>query len=152
MLSFLFGHLPIVLASGIYFGGIYHYGKKLFFWPLKRLRSGYGPNLQTEQCESFSYGTLSLMGCRQREKGESCPSMAMGVAITAWQGHFQWALKRPVVFCILEKSFSSFLPLLFSPFAPSFFYCFPFIFNFSHLIFRYFLKWLGNRSSKVKLA
>lgn len=31
MLSFLFGHLPIVLASGIYFGGIYHYGKKLFF-------------------------------------------------------------------------------------------------------------------------
>lgn len=42
-----------------------------------------------QQSESFSYSALSLMGCRKREKKKSCPSMAMGAAITVWWGHFQ---------------------------------------------------------------
>lgn len=110
-------------------------------------KRGRGPNLWPEQPESFPYGALSLTGCKQREKGKSSQSTAMGLR---WQpdGTFPKSTENTHDLHSGESLFKLSPTPFLSPFASSLFHPILFIFNFSCLISRYF--WNGWEKGRQK--
>lgn len=143
MLSYLFGHLPIVLASGIYFVGIYHYRKKLFSGLWRDLdRSGYGPNLQTAMWVVFLW-CFESDGLQKKGRREELPKHGYGSWNHSLVGTFPMSTEKTS--CLLNSP-----EILFKLSAPSFFsFCFfslsslPFHFQFQPLDLQIFFEMAG---------
>lgn len=112
-------------------------------------KCGRGPKLWPEPRESFPYGALSLTA--NKGKKERAPRAQPGLR---WQpdGTFPMSTENTHGLHSAESLFKLLSPPFFSPFASSVFHPILFILNFSYLISRYFLKWLGKRETKMKLT